>query len=146
MNFSRLETCVMRDEGFRARPYLDTQNIPTIGYGAVNVLGKPVTIHDPAITVQQARTLLRASLYGALIDAQVLFRRFDEMNAVRQECLVNFVFNLGRYRANRFKKLIQAAEDLDYEEMAEQMRQSDWYYQVKSRAVRLINQMRTGES
>lgn len=144
MNYHRLEAAIMEDEGFRSKPYLDTEGVPTIGYGCTNILGQPVTMDTPRITPANARVLLRAAIFEALIDAETLFPRLAEMPWVRQEVIVNMAYNLGRYRLSRFTKLRRAAEALDYTEMARQMEDSRWYNQVGLRAVRLVRQMETG--
>jgi len=144
VDFSRLETSVMTDEGFEARPYLDTTDTPTIGYGTTSILGEPVTLDAQTMTPTIARQLLRSDLYRALVDAQAVFSRFDAMGPVRQEVLCNMAYNLGRRRLAGFKKMIRAAEDLDYANMAHEMVDSNWYLQVGHRAVRLAGQMRAG--
>lgn len=145
MNLKRLESRVMNDEGFRARPYLDTENVPTIGYGSTRLLGHPVQMDQGAITADAARLQLRADLWGAILDAQDLFPRFEEMNSVRQEVLSNMAYNLGRNRLSGFRKLQQAADQLDYEWMAEEMVDSHWFNQVGTRAKRLVAAMRLGD-
>jgi len=132
----------MDDEGYRATPYLDTVNVATTGYGATHILGKPVQMDDPDISPQNARQLLRMDLYGALVDAQALFSRFDEMDSVRQEVLANMAYNMGRSGLGRFKRMIAAAEKLDYDLMSVEMQDSRWFNQTGKRAVRLVEQMR----
>lgn len=144
MNYSRLESRVCMDEGFRASPYLDTVNVPTIGYGTTRILGKAVSMNDPDISEPIARQLLRMDLFEACMDAQSLFPRFDEMNSVRQEVLANMAFNLGRSRLSGFTRLLFAAESLDYSAMAEQMKDSKWFQQVGQRGLRLYYAMKDG--
>jgi len=145
VNFFRLESRVCLDEGFRAEPYLDTVGVPTIGYGTTRILGKAVSMNDSAIDEPTARQLLRADLYLACLDAQDLFMRFDDMDDVRQEVLVNLAYNLGLTRLTGFSRLIQASEILNYTEMASEMRDSKWFTQVGQRAVRLCNAMQAGQ-
>lgn len=135
----------MQDEGFRARPYLDTEGVPTIGYGSTRLLGRPVQMDDPAITADAARQQMRADLFAAILDAEHIFLRFHEMNSVRQEVLANMAYNLGRHRLEGFRKMRQAAETLDFEEIAWQMVDSKWYEQVGKRAERLVAAMKHGD-
>lgn len=144
VNFARLEARVCLDEGFRSDPYLDTVGVATIGYGATKVLGKPVLLTDPPIDEPTARQILHMDLWTACKDAQDLFPRFDDMNSVRQEVLVNMSFNLGKYRLGGFTKLLFAAESLDYAAMADHMRNSKWFGQVGARGERLCQAMRDG--
>lgn len=144
MNFSRLETTVMNDEGFRARPYLDSVGVPTIGYGTTRIMSKPVMLDQPAITATNARQLLRGDLYQALVDSQAVFSRFDEMNDIRQEVVVNMAYNLGRRGLAGFKRMVKAADELDYPRMAFEMKDSKWFGQVGLRSDRLVKEMRSG--
>ena len=145
MNFARLESRVCLDEGFRAAPYLDTVGVATIGYGTTRVLGEPVTLNDAPMAEPIARQLLRQDLFTACMDAQALFTRFDDMDHVRQEVLVNMAYNLGRARLGGFSKLLAAAQALDYDQVAAEMKDSQWYHQVGQRAIRLYYAMQRGE-
>lgn len=145
MNFSRLESRVCLDEGFRAEPYLDTVGVATIGYGTTRINGKPVTLNDPPIEEPIARQILAGDLYQACKDAQSLFVRFDDMDDVRQEVLANMSYNMGKARLSGFVKMIEAAEVLNYTEMAAQMRDSKWFDQVGQRGLRLYYAMLKGE-
>lgn len=135
----------MKDEGFRGNAYLDTVGVPTIGYGTTSLPGMgPVKMGD-FLTPDDAKRLLRGDLWGAILDAESLFSRFHEMNSVRQEVLANMAYNLGRKGLSGFKKMIAAGEDLDFEEMANQGRDSKWFKQVGGRGQRLMAAMRTGD-
>jgi lysozyme len=79
------------------------------------------------------------------MDAQSLFTRFDDMNHVRQEVLVNMAYNLGKTRLSGFVKMIEAAETLNYFDMAQQMKDSKWFRQVGQRSMRLYYAMLNGE-
>ena len=141
MNFQRLEDQICEDEGFRSEPYVCPAGVATQGYGTTRILTEPVTMDNPPISEQTARELMRSDLYRACIDAQELFERFDEMDAERQEVLVNMCYNLGRRGLSRFKRLRKAAEALDYRMMAWEMRDSRWFRQVGQRAERLYQTM-----
>lgn len=144
MKYSRLESRVCLDEGFRAEPYLDTVGVATIGYGTTKINGKPVTLNDKPIEEPIARHILCGDLYQACKDAQALFVRFDDMDDVRQEVLANLCYNIGKSRLSGFTRLLFAAESLDYDRMAAEMQDSKWFRQVGQRAVRLCNAMKTG--
>ena len=69
---------------------------------------------------------------------------FDDLNDVRQRVFVNMTFNLGSTRLAMFKKFLAAVEARDYETAAEEMLDSKWAEQVKGRADRLADMMRSG--
>ena len=144
MDLHRLEIDLMRDEGFSSEPYRDSLGFWTIGYGSRNVMGEAVTSETKPLRSDQARILLRADLYRAILDAEELFPRIREMRHTRQEVLANMAYNLGHYKLSRFVKMRAAADLLDFQEMANQMVDSRWHFQVGGRAVRLEMIMRTG--
>jgi lysozyme len=51
------------------------------------------------------------------------------------------MFNLGRPRYSKFRKHIQAVMDGNWQESANQMRDSRWHKQVPNRAERLCKRM-----
>ena len=144
MNLHRLEIDVMRDEGFSSQPYRDSLGYWTIGYGSRYVMGEAVTGETKPLRSDQARILLRADLYRAILDAEELFPRIREMCHYRAECLANMAYNLGHYKLSRFVKMRAAADLLDFQKMADEMVNSKWHGQVGGRAVRLEMIMRTG--
>jgi len=52
------------------------------------------------------------------------------------------MFNMGRTRLSKFKKLKLAVDDEDWMEASIQMEDSRWYKQVPNRAERLCKRMR----
>jgi lysozyme len=55
--------------------------------------------------------------------------------------LINMMFNLGRTRLGKFKKMNAAIKAGDWEEAAKEGRDSLWYRQVTNRAERLMRRM-----
>jgi len=72
------------------------------------------------------------------------FPWFANLNPIRQEALVNMVFNLGWAKFNTFVNMIAALENRDYNEAAKQMLDSLYAQQVGSRARELAEQIRSG--
>ena len=54
-----------------------------------------------------------------------------------QRVLVNMCFNLGGTRLSKFKNMLAACRSHNWEEMARQMQDSRWYYQVGRRSQEL---------
>ena len=52
-------------------------------------------------------------------------------------------FQLGRPTLSKFKNMIAAVNNNDYQEMANQMEDSRWYKQTPNRAQRLIDRVLT---
>lgn len=99
-------------EGFYSKPYLCPAGVPTIGYGSIAYQdGKRVTLDDPEITEEQARTMMMIELkrcMGAAVKASpMLASKPDALGAI-----ADFVYNLGagRYRASTLRKRIDAGD------------------------------------
>ena len=58
-----------------------------------------------------------------------------------QEILVNMLFNMGRPRLTKFKKMNSAIEAGDWKTAAVEGRDSRWYNQVGARAERLMGRL-----
>jgi GH24 family phage-related lysozyme (muramidase) len=147
MNLKRLESRLIKDEGYRAKAYLDSDANPptwTIGYGSTRWLNRMVEKDDIVLPID-ARRLLRADIFGAIIDAQKLFPRFEELNSCRQEVLISMAYQMGYHRLAKFTDLRAASDELDYAKMAEEMVDSKWFRRFKTRAQRLVAAMRTGD-
>lgn len=84
----------MQFEGLRLEPYADPVGIPTIGYGSTTYMdGRKVTLQDPAITKEQAMSLLYQKMEGFMksVDACVEV----PLNPNQAGALCDFTYNLG---------------------------------------------------
>lgn len=70
---------------------------------------------------------------------------FPDLDPIRQEALVNMVFNLGLTRFLQFKKTLAYMAEGRYPEAADEMLDSKWARQVKNRAIELSEMIRTGQ-
>lgn len=155
---SKLLDMLIRDEGMELKVYKDTLGIDTIGVGR-NIIDRPLTvaemqhlgifstqeIYDNGITLYGARYLLRNDV--AIAERELLAAQscVKNLNAPRQMVCVNMAFNLGMPRLKRFTNMWNAIHRKDYERAADEMLDSRWAEQVKGRATRLSDIMRTGE-
>jgi lysozyme len=81
-------------ESFRSRPYLDMNNVPTIGYGSTRLEnGSRVTMANPEISLSRADSLLRLDV--SKIEAHILKVVKVPLNQGQFDALVSFVYNLG---------------------------------------------------
>lgn len=126
---------LIRDEGRRLKPYRDTLGILTIGVGR--------NLDNVGISAAEADFMLDNDI---AVRQQSLsrFAWFTALDEARQGVVVNMSF-MGIPRLLAFVKMIQALEVQDYERAAAEMLDSKWAGQVKGRATRLAQQMRTGE-
>ena len=80
-----------------------------------------------------------------LAELENSYRWFNFLNSVRQKVIIDMRFNLGSSGFAGFKNMIRQIENMNYWNAGEEMKNSKWYSQVKTRAKRLIQMMVTGQ-
>ncbi|MBM7624792.1 glycoside hydrolase family protein [Sporohalobacter salinus] len=70
---------------------------------------------------------------------------YCSLDDIRKKVIIDMVFNLGIDGLLSFENMINALKEEDFEKAAEEMKDSQWYHQVKIRGKRLVKMMRTGE-
>ena len=136
MNLPRLLAQLDTDEGRRKKPYKDTEGILTIGVGR--------NLQDRGLRDDEIDLMLRNDVNESIGECRRMFRNFDQIGEVRQEVLVNMMFNLGYGRFAGFRKMIAAVLVCDWAEASRQMLDSKWADQVGARADRLATAMKKG--
>ena len=132
-----LDADLVRDEGLKLKPYRCTAGKLTIGVGR--------NLDDVGITRDEAMVMLWNDIARVKADATHAFPWFARLDPVRQDVVLNMIFNLGINRFSQFHQTIKCIEAFDYAGAADRMLQSLWAKQVGQRAVRLSNQMRNGQ-
>lgn len=143
----RLLPRIIHEESMRLFPYLDCCGKPwrecacqekgnlTIAAG-VNI--------DAGITEDEGVYLTGGRLDKAMREAET-FDWFDTLDIVRQEVVVDMIFNMGLADFKAFKRMIAALEKKDYHIASAEMMNSVWKNQVGDRAMRLSKMMWSGE-
>lgn len=131
----RLIQQLKRHEGFRSQPYRDSVGVLTIGYG-YNL--------QEGMTHEEAHSLLVFRMMRSRAELYRAFPHAEMMQEVRQDVLVNMVYNLGIKRFMGFKKMLAAILGKDYRTAALEMLDSKWAKQVGNRADELALQMANG--
>jgi lysozyme len=133
----RLVDQLIRHEGIRLHPYIDTTGHVTIGVGR--------NLTDVGISHTEAMLMLEHDIEQATRDcSQFLWFRTD-MGEARQAVLIDMCFNLGLDKLREFKRTLNLIIAGAYSAAADEMLQSKWARQVGQRAVTLSLMMRTGE-
>jgi lysozyme len=109
-------------------PYRDSVGLLTIGFGR--------NLEHRGIRPDEAELMFQNDLTDALQDASRL-SYWERLNDARRMVVVDMVFNLGLPKFLTFKKMQAAMEIDDYNLAAYEMKDSKWYRQVGSRAVKL---------
>jgi len=128
-----------KHEGMRLQAYQDTVGVWTIGVGHTGGVRK-----DDVITLEQADLLLDADIYNAERGARSLFDNWFDFSPVRQDAVVNLVFNLGKVGLSKFTTFIRCMRAEQYEAASGALVQSKWYGQVGQRARDIVQMIREG--
>ena len=144
MNIEQLREELKRDEGCVYSVYLDHLNLPTTGIGHLinewdEEYGKPV---GTPVSEERVNDLFDKDIQVTLDECKVLYDNFDDLPEEAQLIIANMMFNLGRPRLTKFRKMYEAVMDANWIEAAIQMEDSLWAKQVPNRAERLCNRMR----
>ena len=136
-----------RHEGFRSKPYTDTVDKLTIGYGR--------NLDDMGISEAEADAMLSADIRRAQADVRAVLSpdgpmdprdpRAGGLGAFRWAALVNMAFNLGRTRLSGFKNIIAAVEAGDWDRAADEALDSRWARQVGHRSTEVAHAIRHNE-
>ena len=131
-----IEEQLILHEGLKLKPYRCTAGKLTIGVGR--------NLDDKGISKEEALFLLANDIEDAIKDLSN-FDWFEGLDPVRKKVVIDMRYNLGPTRFRQFKRMIAALAAGDYKAAAAEMVNSKWYYQVGTRARRLMEMMRTGE-
>ena len=146
MNINTLREEIEADEGVKYELYYCSENHLTGGIGHlitewdVDYYGKPVGYPVPH---EQVNDWFERDIQVAIGDCKDVFDDFDGQPEEIQRVLANMSFQLGKPTLSKFKNMIAAVNNHDYQEMANQMEDSRWYKQTTNRAQRLIDRVLT---
>ena len=139
MNIERLIKTIKLDEGFSPVATWDNEQF-SYGYGC------KAPYEGAIISEEKAYILLNDEVLNAMKDFMDIYSDCqDNINDVRAEALVNMVFNLGKTKLLKFRKMNAAIRRNDWMEAAHQAVASAWYGQVGNRAKRIVKELATGE-
>jgi len=129
MDYTNVESILKQHEGFRAKPYVCPAGKLTIGYG-IN-LEEGISEKEAAVLLHMRVIELEDALYKK-------YPWFGKLCGEHQGVLVNMAYNLGLAGLGKFKNMLAAWEQGNYDRVVAEMRNSRWYSQVGNRAKELI--------
>ena len=140
---TRISAQLKIDEGVKYEIYNDSLGKPTFGIGHLILPGDPEYKQPIGQKVSEERVLsaFKGDLNEAIQLGKSIYPAIGTWPDEVQEILVNMTFNLGG-NLRKFKKLGEALNNRDWNKAADEMMDSTWYKQVKSRAERLVARMR----
>jgi GH24 family phage-related lysozyme (muramidase) len=141
LNKQNLIETLKIDEGVVYEVYLDHLGYATFGVGHL------VTKRDPEynqpvgtkVSEERVNSAFEDDLNIMIRECEILFKSsWHQFPDFVQEIMVNMMFNLGRTRLTKFKKMRAALHCFDWTRAAQEGRDSLWYRQVTNRAERLM--------
>ena len=141
MNIEKLKEQIKRHEGEVLEVYADSLGYLTLGVGHLIQPNDPEHGQPAGTPVSQE---VVDKYYEIDFDKHLEETKhvighdvFDGLPGEIQEVLVNMCFNLGGTRLGKFRNMLNAVEDHDWERMAVEMEASRWFKQVGRRSVEL---------
>ena len=130
------------DEGVVYEIYKDHLGYPTFGVGHLVTESDPEQGQEVGTPVSEERVkdCFEKDLDTAINECELLYEEgvFTNLPDEVQQILVNMMFNMGRTRLSKFKKMHAAILEGDWKTAAIEGRDSRWYNQVTNRAERLM--------
>lgn len=136
----KLVTELKAEEGFRAKPYADSQGHATIGYGHELVS----TDEFSYLTETQADGVLADDMARTAEELAVALPWTAELDEVRLRALLDMAFNLGVAKLCEFHRMLDCLRLRDWNGAAANGQLSMWFTQVGARAHRILRVFQTG--
>jgi len=142
MNKENVFETLKIDEGIKYEIYNDHLGYATFGVGHLVIKSDAEAGQDIGTPVSEERVweCFQNDLDVSILECGALYetQTFEEFPDTVQEILVNMMFNMGRTRLSKFKKMNSALIDGDWKTAAVEGRDSRWHKQVTKRAERLM--------
>ena len=140
----RLREELKTDEGCKYELYLDHLGLPTFGIGHLVTKSDSEYQKEVGTVVDEIRVneVFEQDIQVTVDECKILFVDWTNLPEEVKLITANMMFNMGRPRLSKFKKMIQAIKDENWYEAGNQMQDSRWYKQVTNRADRLISRMK----
>jgi lysozyme len=122
---NKIKDFIIKHEGVSLKPYYCPAGKLSIGVGR--------NLQDNGITYDEVVYLLENDIDRCIRELRTIFKDFDELPENIQIVLIDMIFNLGKTRFLKFKKMIQAIKDRDFKKASEEAKNSRWCGQVGKR-------------
>jgi lysozyme len=130
-----LLTATRLHEGFRPKPYLDTEGRLTVGYG-YNL--------DAGMTKAEAHALMCTKYQAVIRGLRDRYEWYSKLTPNRQRALAEMAYQLGINGVSKFSKMIAACRLGKWETAAHEMLDSKWARQTPVRAAHCAKLMLEG--
>lgn len=118
----------LRHEGFRDKPYLDSEGVPTIGHGLTY------------LTEEESKYIVSLRLHEI---QKLLMQQHNWISGAVLSVTAEMCYQLGFEGCHNFKKMWAALEAENYVDASKEMVDSKWHKQTKSRCEELAGIIRS---
>lgn len=136
------------EEGFRARPYIDTEGYPTVGVGfLIGPKGAAVSNYTFSLSKNVSDVWLQEIVDARLKDMQSnpsIAAALKQCNPARADVLQSMAYQMGINGLAAFKNTLAMVAAGNFAGAAAGMLSSKWATQTPKRAQRHAEVMRTG--
>jgi lysozyme len=144
MDIDKLRQELEYDEGVEYKIYHDHLGYPTFGIGHLVLQSDPefsLPLGSP-VSEERVAECFNQDIETTISECKILYDNFDELPEEVQRIIANMMFNMGRPRLSKFKKMKAAVDESDWSEASVQMADSKWHkVDVPTRAQRLVKRM-----
>ena len=137
--YEGLYSRLIRHEGERACVYVDTFGNPTIGIG--HLLKRPVE-KKLCWKEHMVLSVFHRDVHAATHNAQRVVPRWHLIDSLRREVLAELAFQIGASGLSRFKRMLNAVHEDDYDLAAKELLRSRLARQTPTRTNELACLMR----
>ena len=144
MNIDLCKAEIKRHEGEVLEIYIDSLGYKTLGVGHLcqpNDIEYDWEVGTP-VSQEVVDTYYEMDFRKHYYEAVNVFgdeKGFNNLPDDIQRVLVNMAFNLGGTRLSKFRNMLQACREHDWNRMAAEMQDSRWFHQVGRRSLELQN-------
>ena len=139
IDYRQLVNDLIRDEGMRLKPYVDSVEKTTLGVGR--------NLSDNGISEAEARLMLDNDITAATKDLNRNIPWWQGLPEPARRGLVNMAFNLGWPRLSKFERMLAALELESFDIAAAEALNSTWARQVgEGRAERIAALFRQSQT
>lgn len=135
---------IKKHEGVRNEPYKDSKGLWTVGVGHLIGDGKSLPPEWNRKFTDQEIDALFAKDYQHHKDMAKTTPGWDKANEKGQAGMIDLAFNMGGAWYKKFKNTAAALAAGDFSKAADELTNSEWYKQVKGRAVTVTQLIREG--
>lgn len=136
------------EEGFRSRPYVDSEGYPTIGTGfLIGPKGAPLSNYTFSLSKNVSDVWLQELVDTKTVEMKAspaIYAALKNCNPARSDVLVSMAYQLGTQGLAGFKNTLQMIAVGNFTGAAAGMMSSLWARQTPKRALRHADVMRTG--